>query len=136
MIAIAKTSVIKFHGINKILQPIIDDIKKLEDGIAQQDSSKVFGTVIAVTGDNLGVHEICGFKEDFTAHNCYRFCMASLNEVRTLTSENKVLMRSPLLYEEQIKELNADDGQQKANLSKLFGVNRLNFKQFKRIFID
>ena len=36
----------------------------------------VYGTIVQVTGDNLGLHCLFGFVESFSARYCCRFCLA------------------------------------------------------------
>ena len=49
---------LKKYGFDEILKPLVDDVKKLEnEGIEVPFSdSPLLGSVIQVTGDNLGLH--------------------------------------------------------------------------------
>ena len=56
---------IKTYGFDTILEPIINDLKVLEtDGIkVPMFKSPVHGSIVQVTGDNLGIHGLFGFVE-------------------------------------------------------------------------
>lgn len=58
----------KYFGMNKVFEPLIKDLKVLEErGIVISDGSLVKGTLVAISGDNLGSHSVGGFLESF---NC------------------------------------------------------------------
>lgn len=66
----------KYFGMNKVLEPLIKDLKVLEErGIVTSDGSVVKGTLVAISGDNLGSHSVGGFLENFSRadHFC-RYC--------------------------------------------------------------
>lgn len=79
------------------------DISLFEKGYALQNGNKVFGRLIALTGDNLGVHGVAGLKEGFTALHCCRFCTAELDDVRKLCKELKELIGTEKNHEKQIE---------------------------------
>lgn len=61
---------------NKVFETLIKDLKVLEErGIVMHDGSAVKGTLVAISGDNLGSHSIGGFLENFSRadHFC-RYC--------------------------------------------------------------
>lgn len=55
----------------------VRDLKEMEEtGIHGPDGSIVRGTVIAITGDNLGSHCIGGFTENFSKSRYFcRYCL-------------------------------------------------------------
>nr|XP_024657554.1 uncharacterized protein LOC106676865 isoform X1 [Maylandia zebra] len=67
----------KRYGFNSILEPLVNDLKVLETEGLKLPMFKhlVHGTVIQVTGDNLGLHSLFGFVESFAARYCCRFCL-------------------------------------------------------------
>ncbi|GBN25203.1 hypothetical protein AVEN_114249-1 [Araneus ventricosus] len=67
LVAIVKSSYIKAFGMDKILESIISDLKDLENGVELFTYETVLRKLIALTGDNLGVHSVAGLNEDFTA---------------------------------------------------------------------
>lgn len=56
--------------------PLIRDLKDLEEnGLVMSDGQVYRGTLCAIAGDNLGLHNVGGFSENFSksTHFC-RFC--------------------------------------------------------------
>lgn len=78
---ICKYSLVKTYGYDKIMQPLIADIKYIEqhgitiniDGVGHL----VKGTVMTLSGDNLSSHSVGGFSTCFTSGRMCRTCMAS-----------------------------------------------------------
>jgi hypothetical protein len=63
----------KTFGWEKILSPLIQDLKKIEsDGINIFDDITAKGSIVSLVGDNLGSHGVGGFVESFSAS--YYFC--------------------------------------------------------------
>ena len=52
---------------------------------------KVYGTVAAVSADNLGSLLLGGFKKSCSAYRCCRQCMATQESARTKVSNFKAL---------------------------------------------
>ncbi|KAI7801292.1 hypothetical protein IRJ41_003851 [Triplophysa rosa] len=67
----------RFFGQEKILSPLVADLKDIEElGFETKDGSSLKGTLIAISGDNLGSHSIGGFTENFSkSKNFCRYCM-------------------------------------------------------------
>ena len=63
LVALFHAQDIKTYGFSKILDPIVQDIKELETkGIrVPLYEENVYGTIVQVTGDNLGLHSLFGF---------------------------------------------------------------------------
>ena len=77
---------VKEFGINRIFEPLVFDIKILEqEGVHVESlSQKLKGTISYISGDNLGSHQIGGFLESFgpnVAQIC-RHCMATSAETQ------------------------------------------------------
>ena len=66
----------KYFGMNNVFEPLVKDLKVLEEkGIVINDGSVVKGTLVAISGDNLGSHSIGGFLEHFSwANHFCRYC--------------------------------------------------------------
>lgn len=81
---------IKTYGFSKILNPAVQDIKVLErDGImVPLYDQPVYGTIVQVTGDNLGLHCLFVFVESFSARYCWRFCLAEKEDFQTEFDED------------------------------------------------
>lgn len=89
---------LKRYGFSEILAPIVRDIKVLEsDGIEiPLFGGYVGGSVVQVTGDNLGLHSLFGLVESFSARYCCRFCLAEKDDFQTEFSEDspKIVLRT------------------------------------------
>lgn len=89
---------LKRYGFSEILAPIVRDIKVLEsDGIdIPLYGGRVRGSVVQVTGDNLGLHSLFGLVESFSARYCCRFCAAEKDDFQTEFSEDspKIVLRT------------------------------------------
>ena len=81
-----------------ILKPIVDDLKKLDDGCVFSifgETKTIYGTLTAVIEDNLASHEIGGFKNAF-GHGFLkcRTCIASAEEIQVALCEESCQLRT------------------------------------------
>lgn len=60
---------------------------------------KVYFITLLILGDNLGLNTIFGFVESFARTVCCRSCYANPDQIKTLTKEDKSLMRTVQKYE-------------------------------------
>ncbi|RXN31607.1 sterile alpha motif domain-containing 3-like protein [Labeo rohita] len=81
---LCNTSTVKKCGYAKVLQPLIYDLKMLEqNGVYLEKLGKtVRGTVLFVAADNLGAHSLAGFLESFSVERFCRFCMAGSGDAQ------------------------------------------------------
>lgn len=65
---LCKANDTKKYGFCKLLEPLLTDLKSLEeDGVFVSSLGKVIkGTVFYVIADNLGAHAVGGIVENFT----------------------------------------------------------------------
>lgn len=90
---------LKTFGFNKILGPIVDDIKELElQGIKIADR-QLFGTLVALSHDNLGANMMHGMVQSFSATHYCRICIADKTTTHTMCVENTNLLRTSEQYE-------------------------------------
>jgi len=104
LVALVRSSYVKEHGINAVLKRPVEDLKKLGDGV-MMNGKNVFGTLIAVEGDNLASHECGGYKCGFTAHKPCRTCNCTLEEIRSGVEVKESMLRTSRQYDEQITEI-------------------------------
>ncbi|KAJ1519805.1 hypothetical protein ONE63_005058 [Megalurothrips usitatus] len=110
----------KFYGMDAALEVIVGHLRKFETGVTLKSGVKVYGTVIATIGDNLGQHVLGGFKEGFTAHRCCRVCVATYDEdMKTMTGEDENLLRT----KRQVQEVQTHRGKNEKASTK-YGLNR------------
>lgn len=126
LVALVKAGLIKGnkYGIDAAVDVIVEGLKKFEEGVTFSNGKKVYGTVIASIGDNLGSHGIGGFKEGFTAKHGCRYCMASYpKDVQRMTREDSSLLRTREMFNEQVAKVQTTRGKNQ-KLSTEFGINR------------
>lgn len=113
----------KSYGVDHAIQSLVNSLKEFEGGVVLPSGKRVFGTLIAVIGDNKGLHALGGFKEGFTAHRPCRFCSAILSQVQTMSKERKELLRDIDSYTEQCNKVQTVKGKNE-KLSTEYGLNR------------
>ena len=113
----------KNYGMDAALEHVVDILKKFEDGIILSNGKKMYGALIATIGDNLGSHQIGGFKEGFTAHRFCRFCSVTYEQAKTMIKEDLKLLRDEISHARQCEEVQTSRGKNDA-LSTEYGVNR------------
>lgn len=81
---------IKRYSFSLILEPPLNDLKVLEtEGLKIPIFElMIHGTVVQVTGDNLGLHGLFGFVESFGAQYCCCFCLLEKHCFQTLFCED------------------------------------------------
>ena len=123
LVALFHAQDIKTYGFSKILDPVVQDIKELETKGIQVPfyDQNVYGTIVQVTGDNLGIHSLFGFVESFSARYCCRFCLAEKEDFQTEFKEDspKIVMRTKALHAEHCQKIEATPG-----LPYVMGVKR------------
>lgn len=70
LVALAKSSIINTHGMDKILAPFIRDMEKLESGVTMDIKGQEHffkGTLTVVSADNPASQLLGGFKQGHTA---------------------------------------------------------------------
>ncbi|XP_007566221.1 uncharacterized protein LOC103147693 [Poecilia formosa] len=132
VVALFHSQDLKMYGFDDILKPLVDDLKILEkQGIQVPFSdSPLFGSVVQVTGDNLGLHGLFGFVESFSATYFCRFCLTSKDESQSVFTEDEACMvfRTKEMHGEHCAVL-----QENPLLASIFGVKKtclLNTLQF------
>ena len=100
----------KEYGNENAFKPLLDELLELESTpIFVKDGNEVFVQAFIVSGDNLGVHEVLGFVEGFTANFPCRICKISKEEMWNLCFEDKTVLRSTETYETDVKLNNVSE---------------------------
>lgn len=119
---LCNTSTVKKCGYAKVLQPLIYDLKSLEqNGVyLEQLGESVKGTVLYVVADNLGAHSLAGFLESFTTDKFCRFCSASSIDIQHQeVCSGYFKLRDKDSHDKQVQEVREDPA-----LSRTYGVKR------------
>ncbi|KAL4718620.1 hypothetical protein ACJJTC_004456 [Scirpophaga incertulas] len=94
-----------YFGNDIVFHNIIQELKFLElDGITinvSENTVKIKFVLMAISGDNLGLHAILGFFESFSATNFCRFCFS--NKINSQTQIEEIdNLRDPSNYEDDV----------------------------------
>ena len=92
----------KKYGFDKILEPLLSDLKTLEQGVQMNVDGNcitVHGAVVMWSGDNLGIHQLFGFSQNFQADKCCQFCYADRTQRQECFRECELQLRTKSNYE-------------------------------------
>ena len=96
---------LKEFGEEKVYQILIDDLKQLETmGIDVGKEEPLKGSLIAISGDNLGSHGLGGYVESFSSSFFCRYCVGSRSEIFASNMPTKGDARTPTNYAEALAE--------------------------------
>ena len=114
---------IKRYGFDLILEPLVNDLKVLEtEGLKiPMFEHLIHGTIVQVTGDNLGLHGLFGFVESFSARYCCRFCLLEKHCFQTVFCEDdpEVILRTVDMHKQHCQTIQTDP-----TLPHVYGVKR------------
>ena len=128
LLGIANSHLVKKYGHNAILRPMIEDIKKLENGcnfVIDGEEKLIFGKVISCAGDTEGQHEWGGYKVGvgFAFHKC-RHCQCHYDAMQQSFYDYDFHARSKETHERQCKEIDeAPTEQTRTDLKITYGIN-------------
>uniref|UniRef100_H2XV64 C2H2-type domain-containing protein n=1 Tax=Ciona intestinalis TaxID=7719 RepID=H2XV64_CIOIN len=110
---------IKKYGYIKLLEPLVHDIKKLETSGVQVGKTNNFicGTIATLSADNLGAHDIGGFRKCFSSGRICRFCMCSYSDIFVKSSDTEFKERTSEEHAIYVSSLEIDE-----NLAAAYGV--------------
>jgi len=111
LVALFHTQDLKTYGFSSILEPIVRDLKVLEtEGIEVPSHGHVHGSIVQVTGDNLGIHCLFGFVESFSARYCCRFCITEKGDFQTVFSEDdpRVILRTKHMHSQHCESMQSN----------------------------
>lgn len=79
-----KTDDVNTYGYDKIFEPLLQDLKTLEELGAYVSllGESLQGTVFSVVADNLGAHSVAGFLQSFSVEYYCRFCTGSSSDIQ------------------------------------------------------
>ncbi|XP_038569888.1 uncharacterized protein LOC119899416 [Micropterus salmoides] len=114
---------IRRYGFNSILEPLVNDFKVLEiEGVKNPvTGSCIRGTIVQVTGDNLGLHGLFGFLESFGARYCCRFCLLEKDRFQSVFCEDNPEF---VLRTSEMHALHCETLQTNSTLPHVYAVKR------------
>lgn len=108
------------YGYDKILQPLLQDQKTLEDlGVyVLLLGESLQGTLFSVVADNLGAHSVAGFLQCFSVQYYCRLCTGSSSDIQIRSvASGAFSLRSKELHQTHARQVK-DTG------SSCFGVKK------------
>ena len=109
LIAMCNTLDMKNGGLDIIAEKIVTDCNRLSTVGMVIDTDDgpitVFAKVAQFTGDNLGLNQIFGFIESFSADYCCLLCYATREDMRTFQKESDFQLRTRTEYEADVSQL-------------------------------
>jgi hypothetical protein len=121
---------LEHYDYNTIFRSIVDELKKLEDGVKMNIQGKpevVRGTLTAIIADNLASHQVGGFRLGFSkGYRKCRTCLGIDEEIQKFFSDCNFSLRTREDHDKYCEALGVEG--MKAHFSKLYGVN------FKSVF--
>lgn len=103
----------KKYGNEKVFANLKKELIKLRDEgieiIVNKRRYKLYFLTTLIIGDNLGSNSILGFVESFALTLCCRFCYASPDLIKSMTTECPILLRTVEKYKEDIKVCNLSE---------------------------
>lgn len=115
-----KTDDVNTYGYDKIFEPLIQDLKTLEElGVyVPLLGESLQGTVFSVVADNLGAHSVAGFLQSFLVEYYCRFCAGRSSEIQLHSVASGVFSRrTKELHQTHVRQVK-DTG------TSCFGVKR------------
>lgn len=102
----------KKYFIQKVLKPLVHDLKNLEvEGIQILHNERNFvfrGTVSFISADNLAAHHVGGFNESFSSTRCCRTCHASRDRRQNIMRYDQCHRRTKDSYAPQCHAVHVD----------------------------
>jgi hypothetical protein len=109
---LCKYSDMKKVGYQKIMPPLLDDVKILEqEGIILHIDGRpfqVFGSIVTFTGDNLTTHATGGFNSSFTSGRIRRQCMVTKMQTRNVHTEDDCMLRTKEVHNYHVRSVEMD----------------------------
>ena len=110
LVCLIKSSVAKYYSFCLLLQKLKQDLLVLErDGLRvtlPDGYSRVFqGSVATISADNLGSHEVGGFRRCFSSGPICRFCLCSYADLSSKMHESAFTLRNSVTHQYHVKSV-------------------------------
>ena len=108
---------VKKYGYEKILEPLVEDIKSLQEDnicLVSKDGSplKFRSQLHLFTADNLSAHDLMGMQTNFNSGKFSRYCMADYDNINMLSDYTLCTLRTPEHHEQHLALLSSGTPQQ------------------------
>jgi hypothetical protein len=132
-----------YHGHDKILEPVVNDLKVLESDTGMsvtllKKTITVRAALVLVSADNLGINSLFGFTEGFTARKFCRFCEGSREEAEHKYMENDFILHTRASYDNAVQKIgDATYDQRMTRIKRSCTLNELeNFHVIQNYSVD
>lgn len=110
LVALWYANDVKEYGYDKILEPIINSLLRLEsesgcEVTIGQTTITVRACLVFLSADNLGYNSLFGYNESFSAMKYCRFCESTREEIDSHFLESKLKLRSKKSYDQCVASL-------------------------------
>ena len=125
LVAIVESDLKKQYGIDKVLEPFLQDLQRLQNG--HQFSAGTYSVfLLACIGDTPAAAEMVGYKEGVGgAYRICRTCLADKDTFMNHYCESDFILRTLEDHKFRCNEMeNTDDLFIKTHLSREYGINR------------
>lgn len=103
---LCKSCHVKTYGFNKIMDPLISSLSKLEEGLVLPGlNSKIYGTISTVISDNLAAHELGGLVESFNSLRSCRFCKISKTDMHACIDADLCQLRTKENFNQMVNSV-------------------------------
>lgn len=110
---LCKTDDVKTYSYDKIFEPLLQDLKILEDlGVyIPLLNESVKGTVLSIVADNLGAHSVAGFMQSFSVEYYCRFCTGNSSNIQLHSvASGAFSLRTKELHQAHVKQAQETGG--------------------------
>ena len=122
LLILVKHRLVKTYGFEKILEPLIFDLQKLQsDGIELCFEGRTYnikGGLATISADNLSSHALGGFSCSFSNGRVCRFCMCHYEDLSDTISEEDCTLRTKTTHSHHLECVKADP-----KSKSVYGVN-------------
>lgn len=94
LVALVESTLILKYDYNKILEPIVQDLEKLETTGISTERGNLKGILTNICFDNAGGNAVFGMVRCFSANFFCRICKSTIEECQTNTKEKNALIRT------------------------------------------
>lgn len=101
---IVESPLIKKYGFCQVLKPLTDDLIKLQQAGISVKNQNLKAVLATISTDNLGAHELCGFRRCFSSGNVCRVCDCDYKDLRKLYREDDFCLRTANSYDEELNK--------------------------------
>jgi hypothetical protein len=125
---LARTAFVKKYTLSKVLEVFAEDLKRLEvEGITVRIGSEnfhVMASLATISADNLGSHQLGGFRMSFSCGRVCRHCLVTYDDLSKFVSENDD--RFPPLRTQSVHATHVQSVLEDPTLTPVYGVNGKN----------